>query len=90
MAALNVTAPPVPLNFSSQTTLSFPPPRSIADTGLPTSFLYDLALKIIYFAGEIQAHAVAEEMRLPHANIVENILNFLVKEEFCQITGATG
>lgn len=90
MAAMNVTAPPVPLNFTSQTTLTFPAPQSIADTGLPTSFLYDLALKIIYFAGEIQAHAVAEEMRLPHPNIVENVLNFLVKEEFCQITGATG
>lgn len=90
MAAMNVTAPPVPLNFTTQTTLTFPAPQSIADTGLPTSFLYDLALKIIYFAGEIQAHSVAEEMRLPHPNIVENVLNFLVKEEFCQITGASG
>ncbi len=73
-----------------QTTLSFPPPQTIADTGLPASFIQDLALKIIYFAGEIQAQAVAEEMRLPHTNLVEHALSFLVKEEFCQITGATG
>lgn len=90
MATFNVTAPPVPVSFTSQTSLSFPPPQSINDTGLPQSFLYDLALKIVYFAGEIPAHQVAAEMRLPHAGIVENLLNFLVKEEFCQITGATG
>ncbi len=90
MAVLNVAAPPIPMSFSAQTTLSFPPPQTIADTGLPISFIYDLALKIIYFAGEIQAHTVAEEMRLPHTNLVEIALNFLVKEEFCQITGATG
>jgi predicted ATPase with chaperone activity len=80
----------VPVNFSSPGALAFPPPQGMADTGLPASFLYDLALKIIYFAGEIQAHAVSEEMRLPHTNLVEAVLNFLVKEEFCQITGATG
>lgn len=73
-----------------QTAVSFPPPQNTADTGLPASFIQDLALKIIYFAGEIQANAVAEEMRLPHTNLVENALTFLVKEEFCQITGATG
>jgi len=70
--------------------VSFAAPQSIAETGLPAGFIQDLALKIIYFAGEIAAHAVAEEMRLPHNNIVENVLSFLVKEEFCQITGAQG
>lgn len=70
--------------------VTFAAPQSIADTGLPASFIQDLALKIIYFAGEIPAHAVAEEMRLPHSNIVENVLTFLVREEFCQITGAQG
>ncbi len=70
--------------------LNLTPPQSIADTGLPASLIQELALKIIYFAGEIPAHAIAEEMRLPHPNIVENALTFLVKEEFCQITGATG
>ncbi|TAH48910.1 MAG: ATP-binding protein [Chloroflexota bacterium] len=90
MAVFNMTAPTVPVTFMSQPTTFFPPPKTIADTGLPTSFIHELALKIIYFAGEIQANVVAEEMRLPHTNIVESALNFLVKEEFCQITGATG
>lgn len=83
-------APSLASMFDSPMPISFPPPQNMAETGLPTSFLQDLALKIIYFAGEIQAHTVAEEMRLPHTNLVENALNFLVKEEFCQITGATG
>jgi predicted ATPase with chaperone activity len=78
------------MSFDSQPTLTFPPPHTFADTGLPTSFIQDLALKIIYFAGEIQANLVAEEMRLPHTNLVESALNFLVKEEFCHITGAMG
>lgn len=85
-----MTTPSFSMTFDSQAALSFPPPQTLADTGLPMSFIQDLALKIIYFAGEIQAHAVAEEMRLPHTNLVENALAFLVKEEFCQITGATG
>lgn len=85
-----LTPPAPPTFFEAQSSLSFPAPHTLADTGLPTSFIQDLALKIIYFAGEIQAHAVAEEMRLPHTNLVETALNFLVKEEFCQITGATG
>lgn len=83
-------APPLASMFDSPPLITFPPPQTLADTGLPTSFIQDLALKIIYFAGEIQAHAVADELRLPHTNLVENALNFLVKEEFCQITGATG
>lgn len=91
MNSTTVSPPQVASMFdTAPRQLSFPPPQNAADTGLPISFIQDLALKIIYFAGEIQAHAVAEEMRLPHSNIVENALMFLVKEEFCQITGATG
>jgi predicted ATPase with chaperone activity len=70
-------------------TNSFPPPQSVADTGLPNSFLADLALKIVYFAGEVQAQQVADELRLPWPGVVENVLAFLIKEEFLTITGAT-
>ncbi|RIK33194.1 MAG: hypothetical protein DCC52_03805, partial [Chloroflexi bacterium] len=66
------------------------PPRGLYPRPRAQNYLFCGALKIIYFAGEIAAHAVAEEMRLPHNNIVENVLSFLVKEEFCQITGAQG
>src|SRR5581483_6341555 len=90
MAAAKVSVPPVPLSYAPEAPLNFPAPQTVADTGLPASFIQDLALKIIYYAGEIAAHAVAEEMRLPHTNLVENALSFLVKEEYCQITGASG
>lgn len=90
MAVVNVAAPPTAAGFVTNGAAWFPAPTSIAETGLPASMIQELALKIIYFAGEIPAHGVAEEMRLPHPNIVEPALNFLVKEEFCEITGATG
>lgn len=90
MPPTTFAAPSLATVFDTQPLLSFPPPQNVTDTGLPPSFIQDLALKVIYFAGEIQAHTIAEEMRLPHSNLVENALTFLVREEFCQITGATG
>jgi hypothetical protein len=72
------------MNFAPSAPLSFPPPRTMEDTGLPNSFPYDLALKVIYFAGEIQALAVADEMCLPHTNLVENVLSFLVRRNFAR------
>ncbi|HZQ10989.1 MAG TPA: ATP-binding protein [Anaerolineae bacterium] len=90
MAAFSVSAPPFTTSFASPTPVTFPQPQNIADTGLPASFIQDLALKIIYFAGEIQAQAVADAICLPHINIIEPALSFLVREEFLQITGATG
>ncbi len=90
MASSFPTAPTFAKPAPAQPVSLFAAPQTIADTGLPASFIQDLALKIIYFAGEIPAHSIADEMRLPHSNIVESVLSFLVKEEFCQITGATG
>ncbi len=65
-------------------------PRNVAETGLPTGFLTDLALKHIYFAGELSGQAVANALCLPYTDVVEHLLNFLVKAEFVAITGATG
>jgi predicted ATPase with chaperone activity len=89
MASL-ISSAPTFSKASESSGMSVAAPQSIADTGLPASFIQDLALKVIYFAGEIAAHAVAEELCLPHSNVVENVLTFLVREEFCQITGAQG
>jgi predicted ATPase with chaperone activity len=90
MAVSFPTAPVFSKPSPAQIGSPFVAPQSIADTGLPASFLQDLALKIVYFAGEISAQAIADEMRLPHINVVDSVLGFLVREEFCQITGATG
>lgn len=70
--------------------VSLKPPQSVDETGLSFSFLTDLALKIIYFAGEITGFAVAEAMRLPFVGVVEDLLAFLSKEEFISVTGSNG
>ncbi|GIV95628.1 MAG: ATPase AAA [Herpetosiphonaceae bacterium] len=65
-------------------------PESIEETGLGMGFLSDLALKIIYFRGNITGQAVADEMKLPFLNVVDKILEFLKLEEFVDIIGAQG
>ncbi|MBI4790720.1 MAG: ATP-binding protein [Chloroflexi bacterium] len=65
-------------------------PRSIEETGLNPAFLYDLALKTVYFGGELSGQAIANGLRLPYANLVDQVLAFLIKEEFVAITGAAG
>jgi predicted ATPase with chaperone activity len=65
-------------------------PRSIAETLLNPGFLYDLALKTIYFGGELSGQAIANSLRLPYADVVDKVLAFLIKEEFITITGACG
>lgn len=41
-------------------------PQSLAETGLSAGFLYDLALKAIYFAGELSGQTAANT--LPRAD----------------------
>ncbi len=65
-------------------------PHSLAETGLNPSVLYDLALKTIYFGGELSGQTVANSLQLPYANVVEHVLQFLIKEEWVAITGASG
>jgi predicted ATPase with chaperone activity len=65
-------------------------PRSIAETGLNPAFLNDLALKTIYYRGEMNGQEIASSLRLPYANIVDQVLAFLLKEELVSITGSSG
>jgi predicted ATPase with chaperone activity len=71
---------------------SLPPPRpsSVAETGLSLAFLADLALKILYFRGYVSGADIAEEMRLPFTGVVEEVLEFLKRDMFCEIKGAGG
>ena len=63
---------------------------SIEDTGLSLGFLADLVLKVMYFAGSISGYDIAREVRLPFAGIVEEALEFLRREQFCEVKGARG
>jgi predicted ATPase with chaperone activity len=64
-----------------------PAPRSIEETGLSMSFLADLVIKTLYFAGYLSGYEVAEAVRLPLSGIVDRVLAFLKRERFIEIKG---
>jgi len=71
---------------------SFEPhmPKSVEETGLGLGFLADLAIKIMYFGGYISGYEIAEAMKLPFAGVVDEVLEFLKREQFCEVKGAAG
>lgn len=66
---------------------SFTPPiiSQIEDTGLSILWLQDLALKILYFQGYLSGVKIAEEIALPFAGVVDQILESLKREKFVEV-----
>jgi predicted ATPase with chaperone activity len=66
---------------------TFTPPilSQIEDTGLSILWLQDLALKILYFQGYMSGVKIAEEIALPFAGIVDQILESLKREKFVEV-----
>ncbi|MEM7111491.1 MAG: ATP-binding protein [Chloroflexota bacterium] len=62
----------------------------IEDTGLHQGFLQDLALKIMYFRGQLTGSEIAEHMRLPFQSVVSYVMDFLKREQFCEVRGSGG
>lgn len=67
-----------------------PTPTSIKDTGLGLGFLTDLALKIMYFEGNLTGYEMAERMKLPYPGVVDQALEFLKREKLVEVKGAGG
>jgi predicted ATPase with chaperone activity len=67
-----------------------PMPKSIEETGLGLGFLADLAIKTMYFEGYISGYEIADTMKLPHSGVVDEVLEFLKREQFCEVKGAGG
>ncbi|MFQ6100228.1 MAG: ATP-binding protein [Anaerolineae bacterium] len=65
-------------------------PTSIKETGLGLGFLTDLALKIMYFEGNLSGYELAERMKLPYTGVVDQVLEFLKREKLCEVKGAAG
>ncbi|MEN6393708.1 MAG: ATP-binding protein, partial [Anaerolineaceae bacterium] len=66
--------------------LFYPPPiNKVDDTGLSPLWLQDLALKILYFQGYLSGFKVAEEMCLPFAGVIDQILEALKREKFVEV-----
>lgn len=78
-----------PAGPGGEPAISLPPePNSVAETGLSISFLADLLLKHIYLAGMASGQELADEVKLPFLNVVDQVLMFLRDEELVEITGS--
>lgn len=67
-----------------------PRPTSIDDTELTLSFLADLVLKLVYYRSDMTGAEIAEEVALPFRGIVQEVLEFLKREEYAEISGSKG
>ncbi len=63
-------------------------PRSIEETGLNLGFLSDLALKILYYEGNLSGLEVADRMKLPYPGVTEQVIEFLKREKLVEVKGA--
>ena len=62
-----------------------PPVNKLEDTGLSSLWLQDLTLKIMYFQGYMTGFKVAEELALPFAGVVDQILETLKREKLVEV-----
>lgn len=67
-----------------------PPVKSIEETGLSQGFLQDLALKLMYYRGQLTGHDIANLVHLPFSTIIGPTLDFLKREQMCEVKGAGG
>jgi len=58
------------------------------DTGLSQTFIQDLALKVLYLRGQLTGRAIANTIHLPFQGVVSLALDFLKREQMCEIKGA--
>lgn len=64
-------------------------PKKIKDLGVRRSLLEDLALKILYYEGELTLLELSKKMCVSFS-IVELIFDRLRKEQLCEVKGMTG
>jgi len=76
---------------SPTTSQSFYPPRvtTLEDTGMDISFLADLTLKVVYYAGVSTGGSIATMMRLPYFNVVDKVLDSLKNQRFLEVRGSS-
>jgi len=66
------------------------PIAQIEDTGLPTLWLMDHVLKIIYFHGYLTGFQLAEIIALPFLGVIDRILENLKREKLVEVRASTG
>lgn len=66
------------------------PVKSLEDSGLTESFLQDMALKIMYFRGQVTGYQIADQIKLPFQTVLAPIMDFLKREQMCEVKGSGG
>lgn len=66
-----------------------PPLSSLDDTGLTKLNVADHVLKILYFGGDLTGSEVADRIRLPFSGVLDSVFEFLKREKFIEVRGAT-
>jgi hypothetical protein len=64
-------------------------PESVEETGVPINLLEDLALKILYLAGELSVSDLGRRMQLP-TNVIYEIFEHIRKEHLVEVVGMVG
>jgi predicted ATPase with chaperone activity len=82
----------IPMGQSPALSNTFAPPQinNLDDTGLSPLWLQDLTLKILYSRGYINGHKIAEEIALPFAGIVDQLLMVLKQDKLIEVKSSQG
>jgi predicted ATPase with chaperone activity len=67
-----------------------PPVQNLEETGLTHGFLADMVCKIMYFRGQVTGYEIAEQVRLPFQTVMSPIMDFLKREQICEVRGSGG
>jgi len=65
-------------------------PQSVGATGCTLGFLTDLTLKTIHLFGESTAQMICGEVKLPYANVMDQVFEYLKREGLAMVTGGQG
>jgi predicted ATPase with chaperone activity len=65
-----------------------PPPSSAEATGLHRDFLFELALKQVFYLGTFTIPELSERMKLPHS-IITGLVQDIKQNKFCEVKGGS-
>lgn len=63
--------------------------ETIEDTGLNLLYVSDLVLKVLYYGGVMAGHVIAEVVKLPYTGVLDTAMEFLKREKYVEVRGAT-
>ena len=77
-------------NISSSADWQPPVIRTIEDTGLNVGFIQDLILNLLYLGGQLIGREIADSTHLPFTGVISPVLDFLKREQMCEVKGSGG